>query len=86
MLTKEDKTWVIENFVIRGEYRPDIAEIKGDLQDIKKNLDKVLNAVDKSSGNMVDLQQENKMGSITLRRHDVQIHEIATATGTTITE
>ena len=86
MLTKDDKNWLVTSFVTRGEFRPDMAEIKEDLKDLKKNINKVLNAVDKSSGNMADLQQENKMGAITLRRHDIQIHELATATGTKISE
>lgn len=86
MLTKDDKGWITENFVTRGEFRSDMAEIKEDLKDLKKNINKVLNAVDKFSGKVADLEQENKMGAITLRRHDVQIHELAAASGTAITE
>ena len=47
---------------------------------------KVLTIVEGLAGKVADLDQENKMGSITLRRHDIQIHELATATGTTISE
>ena len=86
MLNKEDKSWLVEEFVTRGEYRTDMTEIKEDLQNIKKGIDKVLNAVDKFSGNMADLQQENKMGAVTLRRHGIQIHELAKTTGTTLSE
>lgn len=38
------------------------------------------------AGNIADLEQENRMGAITLRRHDIQIHELAHVTGTTISE
>lgn len=86
MLTKEDKDWAVDNFVTRGEYRSDMFEIKGDLKSIKKSVDKVLNAVDKYSGRVADLEQENKFGSVMLQRHGAQIHELATATGTTLSE
>lgn len=52
----------------------------------EEKIDKVLNILDGFSGKVATLDQENKMGSITLRRHDIQIHELATATGTTISE
>ncbi len=38
------------------------------------------------AGKVAVLDQENKMGSITLRRHGIQIHELATATGTVVSE
>lgn len=49
-------------------------------------IDKVLTIVQGFAGNIAVLEQENKMGAITLRRHDIQIHELATATGTAISE
>ena len=49
-------------------------------------IDKVLNKLDKFVGKVADLEQENKMGAVTLRRHGIQIHELATATGTAISE
>ncbi|MFA6519830.1 MAG: hypothetical protein WCT41_03360 [Candidatus Paceibacterota bacterium] len=49
-------------------------------------IDEVLTKLDKFVGNIADLEQENKMGARTLHRHDIQIHELATATGTTISE
>ena len=52
----------------------------------EEKVDKVLNILDGFAGKVADLDQENKMGSITLRRHDIQIHELATATGTAISE
>jgi len=52
----------------------------------EEKVDKILTILDGFSGRVADLDQENRMGSITLRRHDVQIHELATATGTTISE
>jgi len=87
MLTPSDKNWIeetiegklvsIEESNIRTEERIIRTEEK---------IDDVLNKLDKFTGNIADLDQENKMGSITLRRHDIQIHELATATGTTISE
>lgn len=45
-----------------------------------------LDIVEGLAGKVATLDQENKMGSITLRRHDIQIHELAKATGTTISD
>ena len=53
---------------------------------IEEKIDKLINIGDGNAGNIADLQQENKMGAITLRRHDIQIHELATATDTVISE
>ena len=86
MLVKNDKNWIVENFATKKELYLVRDELKGDISEIKELVTKTLNAVDKFSGKVADLEQENKMGAITLRRHDVQIHELATATGTTITE
>lgn len=47
---------------------------------------KVLTIVEGMAGRVADLEQENKMGAITLHRHDIQIHELAHATDTAITE
>lgn len=87
MLTPTDKKWIeetieeklvsIEESNLRTEERIIRTEEK---------IDDVLNKLDKFTGNIADLDQENKMGSITLRRHDIQIHELATATGTAISE
>lgn len=52
----------------------------------EEKIDKVLTILDGFAGKVADLDQENKMGAITLRRHDTQIHELATATSTTISE
>ncbi len=53
---------------------------------MENKVDKVLNKLDKFTGTVADLQQENKMGAVTLRRHDIQIHELATVTRTSISE
>jgi hypothetical protein len=53
---------------------------------MEEKMDKLLNIGDGNAGNIADLEQENKMGAITLRRHDIQIHELATATGTKISD
>lgn len=68
-------------------------DIKSDIDAIRASTirneemnEKILNILDGFTGRVADLDQENKMGSITLRRHDIQIHELAIATGTTISE
>lgn len=53
---------------------------------IETTTDKILTIVQSFAGNIADLEQENRMGAITLRRHDIQIHELAHVTGTTISE
>lgn len=52
----------------------------------EEKSDRILNILDGFTGKVADLDQENKMGTITLRRHDVQIHELAKTTGTTLSE
>lgn len=47
-------------------------------------VDKMVTAADKLSGRFQSLEQENKMGAITLQRHGVNIEELATATSTKI--
>lgn len=60
--------------------------IEASVMRTEEDVHKILNIVDGFAGKVAELDQENKMGSITLRRHDIQIHELATATGTTISE
>lgn len=52
----------------------------------EEKVDKILNILDGFAGKVADLDQENKMGARTLHRHGIQIHELAQATGTTISE
>ena len=52
----------------------------------EEKVDKLLTIMDGFAGKVADLDQENKMGAITLHRHDIQIHELATATGTVISK
>jgi len=52
----------------------------------EEKVDKMLTILDGFAGKVADLEQENKFGAVTLHRHDIQIHELATATGTTISE
>lgn len=52
----------------------------------EEKVDKILNILDGFAGKVSDLDQENKMGAVTIRRHGIQIHELATATDTTISE
>ena len=66
--------------------RNGMSETKKAYSRMEIKVDDVLNKLDKFVGNIAGLEQENKMGARTLHRHDVQIHELATATGTTISE
>lgn len=86
MLTKDDKGWITDNFVTRGEFRSEIKEVKDGISRMEGKIDKIITIADGFSGKVADLDQENKMGAVALRRHDVQIHELATATGTAISE
>jgi len=52
----------------------------------EEKVDKIMNMLDGFSGKVADLEQENKFGTVILNRHDIQIHELATATGMTISE
>jgi len=52
----------------------------------EEKVDKVLDILDGFAGKVADLDEENKMGAITLRRHGVQIQELAKATGTTLSQ
>jgi len=48
----------------------------------EEKVDRILIQMDGFTGKVADLDQENKMGTITLRRHGIQIQELAKATGT----
>lgn len=83
-----------------AEVKIDVTDLKVDsklLQEalirLEKNVEegvelsrKTLTTVENFAGNISALEQENKMGAITLRRHGVQIRELATATGAIISE
>ncbi len=84
MLTKEDKGWIIESFVTRGEFRNDMHEVKEGISRVEVTVNKVLAVVEGLAGKIDVLDQENKMGSITLSRHEKHIQELATATETTL--
>lgn len=86
MLTKEDKSWLVKSFVTRDENRVGMDKLGESYSRIEGKLDHLMNTLDGFTGNVSDLNQENRMGAITLRRHDVQIHELATATCTAISE
>lgn len=86
MLTKEDKNWLVESFVTRGEHDADVKDLKDSISRVEELSKKMLAITQGFAGNIADLEQENKMGAITLHRHDIQIHELATTTGTVISE
>lgn len=86
MLTKDDKNWVVENFVTKGEFRTELREVKEGISRVEKLSQKTLTIVEGLAGKVADLDQENKMGARTLHRHGVQIQELAEATGATLSE
>jgi len=86
MLTKDDKGWITDNFVTRGEFRTEIKEVKDGISRIEGKIDKLITIGEGNAGNIADLQQENRMGAVTLHRHDIQIQELATATGATLSQ
>ena len=68
---------LMQQAIIRIEQRMDVSDTKSD---------KILTILQGFAGSVGDLEQENRFGAMTLRRHDVQIHELAIATDTTISE
>ena len=84
MLTKEDKNWIEET--IEDKIEEKLVSIEESNIRTEEKLDKVLNILDGFAGKVANLDQENKMGAVTLHRHGIQIHELATATGTAISE
>ena len=73
MLNKQDKDWIVDNFATRKELYLVRDELKSDISEIKTLVKETLDAVDGFSGKVADLNQESKMGAITLRRHGVNI-------------
>ena len=88
--TKDDLKVVIKDV---AELKVDSAlmqrmliKLEQSVNEVREISQKTLTIVEGVVGNVADLEQENKMGAITLRRHDVQIHELAHATSTKISE
>ncbi|MDP1690206.1 MAG: hypothetical protein Q8L52_03330 [bacterium] len=86
MLTKDDKNWIIGNFVTKGEFRTELHEVKDGLARVEKLTRKTLTIVEGLAGKVADLDQENKMGARTVHRHGVQIQELAKATSVTLSQ
>jgi hypothetical protein len=86
MLTKEDKNWVIGNFVTKGEFRNELQEVKDGISRVEELSKKTLTIMEGLGGKVADLEQENKMGAVTTRRHGINIQELATATGTVLSK
>lgn len=80
------KTDVAELKVDSSLLQQTVQRLEQGQERLESKIDQVLTIVQGFAGNVADLDQENRMGSITLRRHDIQIHELAHATGTAISE
>ncbi len=74
-------TSTLEKFNIKAE----IEALRASGIRSEEMLQKLLTIADGNGGAIADLQQENKMGAITLRRYGIQIEELAKATKTKIT-
>jgi len=68
------------------DFRFRIDSIEASTIRTEEKVDKVLNILDGFSGKVADIDQENKMGAVTLRRHSIQIQELAEATGTKLSK
>lgn len=75
-------TSTLEKFNIKAE----IEALRASGIRSEEMLQKLLTIADGNAGNIADLQQENKMGAITTRRHGINIQELAKATGTAISK
>jgi hypothetical protein len=84
MLTKNDKGWVIENFVTKGEFHTELNQVKSVISRVETKVDKILVQMDKFTGRVADLDQENKMGAITTARHTRHIEALARKTKVTL--
>ena len=52
----------------------------------EEKIDKLITIMDGYAGKIAELDQENKMGAITARRHGIHIQELAKATGTRLSK
>ncbi|MDO8593698.1 MAG: hypothetical protein Q7R59_02285 [bacterium] len=52
----------------------------------EEKVDKLITIMDGYAGKIAELDQENKMGAITTRRHGIYIQELAKATDTTLSK
>src|SRR3989344_9272706 len=68
----------LEKFNIKGE----IDAIRASTIRTEEKIDKLITIADGNAGNIADLQQENKMGAITTRRHGINIEHLAKVAGT----
>lgn len=84
MLTKDDKGWITDNFVTSGEFRNEMHEVKEGVSRVEDLSRKTLEIVEGLAGKIADLDQENKMGAVTLHRYGIQIEELAKAMKTKI--
>lgn len=68
------------------DFKSRIDSIEASSVRTEEKVDKVLNILDGFAGKVAELEQENKMGAITTRRHGTHIQELAKATGTTLSK
>ncbi len=80
------KTDIIELKVDSTLLQQAVQRLEQNVARTEGKIDKLITIGDGNAGNIADLKQENNFGAITLHRHDIQIHELATATGTAISE
>lgn len=82
LLRNRVTTSSLEKFNIKSE----IEALRASSIRTEEMVKEILTIADGNAGAIADLQQENKMGSITTRRHGIHIRELAKATGTTLSK
>ena len=75
---------VVSSHVEKFSFKAEIDALRASAIRTEEMVEKLLTIADGNGGAIADLQQENKMGAVTLYRHGIQIEELAKATKTKI--
>ena len=74
------------SFLEKFDFKTRIESLEATTFRTEEKVDKLITMVDGFGGKVADLEQENKMGAVTLHRHGVNIRELAEATKTKISD
>lgn len=72
------------SFLEKFDFKNRVESLEATTFRTEEKIDKLITMVDGFGGKVADLEQENKMGAVTLHRHGVNIEELAKATNTKI--
>ena len=78
LLRSRVTTSTLDKFNLKAE----IDALRASTIRTEEMVEKLPTIADGNAGNIADLQQENKMGAITMRRHGIQIEHLAKVAGT----